>query len=178
MEIKYLKTGYAGKIIPYGYAHHGQYMVNHFHKVVEKAAQYHICLDVHESIKPTGLDRTWPNLMSQEAIRGNEWNGGYKLTPPNLTTILPFTRYIAGPGDYTPGIFNTKHTPEKGKRLVTTRAHQMALIVVFFSPMAMVSDDIENYENESEFKFMEEVPSIWNQTKVLNCQIGQYVSVA
>lgn len=178
MEIKYLKTGYAGKIIPYGYAHHGQYMVNHFYKVVEKAAQYHICLDVHESIKPTGLDRTWPNLMSQEAIRGNEWNGGYKLTPPNLTTILPFTRYIAGPADYTPGIFNTKHTPEKGKRLVTTRAHQMALIVVFFSPMAMVSDDIENYENESEFKFMEEVPSIWNQTKVLNCQIGQYVSVA
>ncbi len=178
LGIRYLKTGYAGKIIPHGYAHHGQYMVNHFQKVVEKAAQYQICLDVHESIKPTGLDRTWPNLMSQEAIRGNEWNGGYKPTPPSHTTILPFTRYIAGPADYTPGIFNTKHTPEKGKRLVTTRAHQMALMVVFFSPMAMVSDVIESYESQPEFEFMEEVPSSWDQTKVLNCQIGQFVSVA
>lgn len=178
LGITYLKTGYAGKIIPSGYAHHGQYMVNHYQKVVEKAAQYQICLDVHESIKPTGLDRTWPNLMSQEAIRGNEWNGGYKPTPPSHTTILPFTRYIAGPADYTPGIFNTKHSPEKGKRLVTTRAHQMALMVVFFSPMAMVSDVIESYENQPEFKFMEEVPSSWDSTIVLNCQIGQYVSVA
>lgn len=178
LGITYLKTGYAGKIIPTGYAHHGQYMVNHYQKVVEKAAQYQICLDVHESIKPTGLDRTWPNLMSQEAIRGNEWNGGYKPTPPSHTTILPFIRYIAGPADYTPGIFNTKHSPEKGKRLVTTRAHQMALMVVFFSPMAMVSDVIESYENQPEFKFMEEVPSSWDSTIVLNCQIGQYVSVA
>jgi hypothetical protein len=178
LGIKYLKTGYAGKIIPMGYPHHGQYMVNHFQKVVEKAAQYQICLDVHESIKPTGLDRTWPNLMSQEAIRGNEWNGGYKPTPPSHTTILPFTRFVAGPADYTPGIFNTKHTPDKGKRLFTTRAHQMALMVVFFSPMAMVSDNIENYENQPEFKFMEEVPSSWDATKVLSCEIGKYVSIA
>lgn len=178
LGIRYLKTGYAGKIIPYGYPHHGQYMVNHFQKVVEKGAQFQICLDVHESIKPTGLDRTWPNLMSQEAIRGNEWNGGYKPTPPAHTTILPFTRYIAGPADYTPGIFKTKHTPEKGKRLVTTRAHQMALMVVFFSPMAMVSDNIENYEDQPEFEFMEEVPSSWDLTKVLSCQIGEFVSIA
>lgn len=178
LGIKYLKTGYAGKIIPMGYPHHGQYMVNHFQKVVEKAAQYHICLNVHESIKPTGLDRTWPNLMSQEAIRGNEWNGGYKPTPPSHTTILPFTRFVAGPADYTPGIFNTKHTPDKGKRLFTTRAHQMALMVVFFSPMAMVSDNIENYENQPAFKFMEEVPSSWDATKVLSCEIGKYVSIA
>jgi alpha-glucosidase len=178
LNIRYLKTGYAGKIIPKGYPHHGQYMVNHFQKVVEKAAQYQICLDVHESIKPTGLDRTWPNLMSQEAIRGNEWNGGYKPTPPSHTTILPFTRFVAGPADYTPGIFKTIHSPEKGKRLVTTRAHQMALMVVFFSPMAMVSDNIENYENQPEFSFMEEVPSSWDASKVLNCQIGEYVSIA
>jgi alpha-glucosidase len=178
LGIRYLKTGYAGKIIPKGYPHHGQYMVNHFQKVVEKAAQYHICLDVHESIKPTGLDRTWPNLMSQEAIRGNEWNGGYKPTPPSHTTILPFTRYIAGPADYTPGIFKTIHTPEKGKRLFTTRAHQMALMVVFFSPMAMVSDNIENYENQPEFSFISEVPSSWDASKVLSCQIGEYVSIA
>lgn len=178
LGIRYLKTGYAGKIIPLGYPHHGQYMVNHFQKVVEKAAQYQICLNVHESIKPTGLDRTWPNLMSQEAIRGNEWNGGYKPTPPSHTTILPFTRYVAGPADYTPGIFKTKHSPAKGKRLVTTRAHQMALMVVFFSPMAMVSDNIENYENQPEFEYMEEVPTSWDQSMVLNCQIGEYISIA
>ncbi len=178
LGIRYLKTGYAGKIIPLGYPHHGQYMVNHFQKVVEKAAQYQICLNVHESIKPTGLDRTWPNLMSQEAIRGNEWNGGYKPTPPSHTTILPFTRYVAGPADYTPGIFKTKHSPAKGKRLVTTRAHQMALMVVFFSPMAMVSDNIENYEDQPEFKFMEDVPSSWDATKVLSCEIGKYISIA
>jgi alpha-glucosidase len=178
LGIKYLKTGYAGKIIPNGYPHHGQYMVNHFQKVVEKAAEYQICLNVHESIKPTGLDRTWPNLMTQEAIRGNEWNGGYKPTPPSHTTILPFTRYIAGPADYTPGIFNTKHSPDKGKRLFTTRAHQMALMVVFFSPMAMVSDNIENYEDQPEFKFMEDVPSSWDATKVLSCEIGKYISIA
>jgi alpha-glucosidase len=178
LGIRYLKTGYAGKIIPLGYPHHGQYMVNHFQKVVEKAAEYQICLNVHESIKPTGLDRTWPNLMTQEAIRGNEWNGGYKPTPPSHTTILPFTRYIAGPADYTPGIFNTKHSPDKGKRLFTTRAHQMALMVVFFSPMAMVSDNIENYEDQPEFKFMEDVPSSWDATKVLSCEIGKYISIA
>lgn len=178
LGIRYLKTGYAGKIVPKGYPHHGQYMVNHFQKVVEKAAQYQICLDVHESIKPTGLDRTWPNLMSQEAIRGNEWNGGYKPTPPSHTTILPFTRFVAGPADYTPGIFNTKHTPSKGKRLFTTRAHQMALMVVFFSPIGMISDNIEHYENQPVFSFMERVPTSWDATKVLNCRIGEYVSIA
>lgn len=178
LGIRYLKTGYAGKIVPKGYPHHGQYMVNHFQKVVEKAAQYQICLDVHESIKPTGLDRTWPNLMSQEAIRGNEWNGGYKPTPPSHTTILPFTRFVAGPADYTPGIFNTKHTPSKGKRLFTTRAHQMALMVVFFSPIGMLSDNIEHYENQPEFSFMERVPTSWDATKGLSCRIGEYVSIA
>lgn len=178
LGIRYLKTGYAGKIVPIGYPHHGQYMVNHFQKVVEMAAKYQICLNVHESIKPTGLDRTWPNLMSQEAIRGNEWNGGYKPTPPSHTTILPFTRAIAGPADYTPGIFKTKHSPEKGKRLYTTRVHQMALMVVLFSPMGMVSDNIENYENQPEFKFMEEVPSSWDATKVIDCHIGEYISIA
>lgn len=178
LGVHYLKTGYAGKIIPKGYPHHGQFMVNHFQKVVELAAKYQICLDVHESIKPTGIDRTWPNLMSQEAARGNEWNATYNATPPYHTTILPFTRFVAGPFDYTPGIFNINHSPDKNKRLYCTRSNQMALYVIFFSPMMMVSDMIENYKNQAEFKFIEEVPCSWDKTKVINAVLGDFVSVA
>lgn len=176
--IHYLKTGYAGPIIPEGYHHHGQYMVNHFQKVVETAAKYQICLDVHESIKPTGIERTWPNLMTQEAARGNEWNATYKATPPYHTTILPFTRFIAGPYDYTPGIFKIIHSPESNKRLFCTLTHQLALFVVFYSPMMMVSDLIENYESRPEFKFIEEVPCTWQETKVIDARLGDYVSIA
>jgi alpha-glucosidase len=178
LGIHYLKTGYAGPIIPEGYHHHGQFMVNHFQKVVEMAAKYQICLDVHESIKPTGIDRTWPNLMSQEAARGNEWNATYKATPPYHATILPFTRFVAGPYDYTPGIFNINHSPESNKRLYCTRSYQMALFVVFFSPMMMVSDMIENYKNQPEFKFLEQVPCTWDKTDVLSAVPGDFVCVA
>jgi len=176
--IHYLKTGYAGTIIPEGYHHHGQFMVNHFQKVVETAAKYQICVDAHESIKPTGIERTWPNLMTQEAARGNEWNATYKATPPYHTTILPFTRLIAGPYDFTPGIFNIIHSPQANKRLYCTLTHQLALFVVFYSPMMMVSDLIENYENRPEFRFVEEVPCTWQETKVIDARLGDYVSIA
>ncbi len=176
--IHYLKTGYAGSIIPEGYHHHGQYMVRHFQKVVETAAKYQVCINAHESIKPTGIERTWPNLLTQEAARGNEWNATYKATPPYHTTILPFTRFIAGPYDYTPGIFNIIHSPESNKRLYCTLTHQMALFVVFYSPMMMVSDMIENYENRPEFRFVEEVPCTWDQTKVIDANLGDFVSIA
>lgn len=176
--IHYLKTGYAGPIIPEGYPHHGQYMVRHFQKVVETAAKYQVCLDVHESIKPTGIERTWPNLMTQEAARGNEWNATYKATPPYHATILPFTRFIAGPYDYTPGIFKIIHSPESNKRLYCTRTYQMAMYVVFYSPMMMVSDMIENYENCPEFGFIEDVPCTWDQTKVVDARLGDFVSIA
>lgn len=176
--IHYLKTGYAGTIIPKGYHHHGQYMVNHFQKVVETAAKYLICLDVHESSKPTGLDRTWPNLLSQEAARGNEWNATYNATPPYHEAILPFTRFLAGPYDYTPGIFRINHTPEQSKRLYCTIANQLALSVVQFSPIMMASDMIENYENNPAFKFLEDVPSSWDETKVIDAHIGHYIAIA
>jgi hypothetical protein len=178
LGINAVKTGYAGPIIPEGYHHHGQYMVKHFQKVVETAARYHIVLDVHESIKPTGLDRTWPNLLTQEAARGNEWNATYKATPPYHTTILPFTRLLAGPYDYTPGIFHIIHSPDKGKRLYCTLANQLALFVVVYSPLMMVSDMIENYQNNPAFKFVEEVPCTWDETRVIEARLGQYVSIA
>jgi alpha-glucosidase len=178
LGIHYLKTGYAGPILPEGYHHHGQYMVRHFQKVVETAAKYHISLDVHESIKPTGLDRTWPNLLTQEGARGNEWNATYKATPPYHSVILPFTRFLAGPFDYTPGIFKITPTPESNKRLYCTLSYQLAQFVVFYSPMMMVSDLIENYENQPAFKFIEEVPCTWNATKVTAAKLGDYVSIA
>jgi len=178
MGIQAVKTGYAGVVSPEGYHHHGQYMVRHFQKVVETAAKYHIMLDVHEGIKPTGLERTWPNLMSTEAIRGNETNGGYKATPPYHHTILPFTRFIAGPADFTPGIFNIIHSPESNRRLYCTLSNQLALFVVMYSPMMMVSDMIENYENHPAFQFLKEVPASWDETRVLNVKPGDYVVIA
>lgn len=178
LGIKYLKTGYAGPIIPEGHHHHGQFMVRHFQKVVETAAKYHICLDVHESIKPTGMDRTWPNLLTQEGARGNEWNATYKATPPYHSVILPFTRFIAGPFDYTPGIFNIIHSPESNKRLYCTLSYQLAQLVVFYSPMMMSSDMIENYEDQPAFRFVEEVPCSWDETKVITAKLGDYVSIA
>lgn len=178
LGIHYLKTGYAGPIIPEAYHHHGQYMVRHFQKVVETAARYHICLDVHESIKPTGLDRTWPNLLTQEAARGNEWNATYKATPPYHCAILPFTRFVAGPFDYTPCIFYINHSPDMNKRLYCTLSYQLAQLVVFYSPMMMVSDMIENYENQPAFQFVEEVPCTWDATVVCNANPGHYVTIA
>ncbi len=178
LGIHYVKTGYAGEIIPRSYPHHGQFMVNHFQKVVELAAKYKICLNVHESIKPTGIDRTWPNLLTQEAVRGNEWNATYNATPPIHATILPFTRQIAGTFDYTPGIFKILHSPETNKRLYCTKANQMAMYIVFYSPMMMVSDKIENYENNPEFKFIEELPCSWDKTKLIEAKLGEFVAVA
>jgi alpha-glucosidase len=178
LGIRYLKTGYAGPILPAGCHHHGQYMVRHFQKVVETAARYGICIDAHESIKPTGLDRTWPNLLTQEAARGNEWNATYKATPPYHATILPFTRFVAGPYDYTPGIFGINHSPEKNKRLYCTLSYQLALYVAFYSPMMMVSDRIEAYEGHPAFRFPEAVPCSWDETKAIAAVPGDLVCVA
>lgn len=178
LGIHYLKTGYAGTIIPKGYPHHGQYMVRHFQKVVETAAKYQICVDVHECIKPTGLDRTWPNLLTQEGGRGNEWNATYKATPPYHCTILPFTRFVAGPFDYTPCIFNVNHSPESNKRLYCTLSYQLAQWIVFYSPMMMASDMIENYEDQPAFKFIEEAPCTWDATKVIHANPGHFITIA
>ncbi len=161
--------------------HHGQYMVRHYRKVVETAARYQIMLDVHEPIKDTGIRRTYPNMMTREGARGQEYNawdveGG---NPPEHTTILPFTRMLAGPFDFTPGIFDLffeEYRPNN--RVNTTLAKQLALYVVIYSPLHMAADLPENYEGHPAFQFIVDVPVDWQDTKVLHAEIGDCVTIA
>jgi hypothetical protein len=174
------KTGYVQKIIPKGEYHHGQWMVNHYRKVLKKAAEYKIMLDVHEPVKDTGIRRTYPNMMTREGARGQEWNawspdGG---NPPEHTTIIPFTRLLAGPFDFTPGIFDLLYKGmEKKNRVNTTLAKQLALYVIIYSPLQMAADLPENYEGQPAFKFITDVPVDWEVTKVLHAQIGDYITI-
>ena len=162
--------------------HHGQYMVRHYRKVVEEAAKRKIMLDVHEPIKPTGIRRTYPNMMTREGARGQEFdawdpNGG---NPPEHTLILPFTRLLGGPMDFTPGIFNLTFNNEKpGNRVNTTLAKQLAHYIIIYSPLHMAADLPENYEaNLKPFKFIIDVPTDWQETVVLNASIGNYLTIA
>lgn len=176
-----VKTGYVGKILPKGEYHQGQYMVEHYHNVIETAAKYQIAVNAHEGIKATGKRRTYPNEIARETFRGQEFNawspdGG---NPPEHLTILAFTTNLAGPMDYTPGIFNIKLKPHKPNNQVnTTLAHQLALYVVIYSPIQMVPDLIENYKNNPAFKFIEDVPVNWQKTLALNGAVGDYVTIA
>ncbi|HHH54109.1 MAG TPA: glycoside hydrolase family 97 protein, partial [Bacteroidetes bacterium] len=180
-DLHYIKTGYVGNIIPQGEHHHGQWMVNHYNKVIQTVAKYNIAVDIHEPIKQTGIRRTYPNLLSEEGVRGQEFNawsedGG---NPPEHISNVVFTRMLAGPIDYTPGIFNLKMEPyKKERRINTTLAHQLALYVVIYSPIQMVPDFIESYENNSAFEFIKAVPTDWDTTLVLNGEIGDYVTIA
>nr|WP_255518190.1 glycoside hydrolase family 97 catalytic domain-containing protein [Fulvivirga sp. M361] len=139
--------------------------------------------------KPTGTRRTYPNMMSREGARGMEWNGWSDGNPPEHHTILPFTRILAGPLDYTPGVFDLLYKNagkrvkwndlDKGtSRINTTLAKQLALFVVFYSPLQMASDLVENYENQPAFQFIRDVPVNWEETKVLQASIGEYVTIA
>ena len=187
LGIHNLKTGYVGNITTIGQHHHGQWMVEHYQRVVEKAAQHKINLDVHECIKPTGICRTWPNLLSGEGVRGSEWNAWGGGNPASHTATIPFTRMLAGPLDYTPGIFDILYTyrsknvpPDTSykQRTYSTLANQLALMLVLYSPVQMASDLIENYENQPAFKFIEDISTSWDDTKVLNASIGEYVTIA
>jgi hypothetical protein len=180
LGIHAVKTGYVGKIIPKGEYHHGQYMVNHYRKVMEKAAKYEIMVDVHEPIKPTGLRRTYPNLMSGEGLRGQEFNAwSVDMNPPKHLTIVPFTRMLAGPIDFTPGIFDIKFDKYKDKNQVnTTLSHQLALYVVIYSPLQMAADLPENYQGNPAFQFIRDVAVNWDTTIVLNGEIEEYISIA
>jgi len=161
--------------------HHGQFMVHHYRKVVEEAAKHHIMLDVHEPIKDTGIRRTYPNMMTREGARGQEFNawGPNGGNPPDHTTILPFTRFLAGPMDFTPGIFDLlfkKARPDN--RVNTTLTKQLALYVVLYSPLHMAADLPQNYEaNLKPFQFIIDVPTDWEDTRVLNARIGDYITV-
>jgi glucan 1,4-alpha-glucosidase len=180
LGIHSVKTGYVGPIIPKGEYHDGQWMVNHYQRVVDKGVQYQVAIDVHEPIKPTGLRRTYPNLVSAEGARGQEFNawssdGG---NPPEHLPILAFTRMLAGPMDFTPGIFDITLPTKENNQVNTTLAQQLALYVVIYSPIQMAADLPENYENKPAFQFIRDVGVDWEQTKVLNGEVGDFVTTA
>jgi alpha-glucosidase len=187
LGIKAVKTGYVGDVTAQGHAHHGQYMVRHWRMVIEEAARRGIMVNVHEPIKDTGERRTYPNMLSREGARGQEYNawGGDGGNPPEHETILFFTRMLSGPMDFTPGVFDiliasTNGTPRSPveSRLRTTLAKQLALYVVLYSPVQMAADLLENYEGQPAFQFIRDVPVDWERTEVLEGEIGDYVVVA
>jgi hypothetical protein len=177
-----VKTGYVGKIIPRGEHHDGQWMVNHYLRVAQTTAKYHIMVDMHEPARPTGLHRTWPNWLASEAARGNEFNAFSIGNLPEHETILPFTRLMGGPMDYTPGIFRIKlnqFDPAKTQQVHTTLTKQLALYVTMYSPLQMVADLPENYEaHKDAFKFIRDVAVDWDDTKVLEAEPGDFITTA
>jgi alpha-glucosidase len=156
-------------------------MVRHHLRVAEVAAKYRIAIDAHEPVKDTGLRRTWPNMVSREGARGQEFNAwGVPTNPPEHLTILPFTRMLAGPMDFTPGIFDLAHgQTELTRRVQSTLATQLAEYVVLYSPVQMAADLPENYEARPDaFQFIKDVPTDWEQSRTLQAEIGDYVVVA
>jgi hypothetical protein len=176
-----VKTGYVGKIIPNGEHHDGQWMVNHYERAAKKAAQYHVMIDMHEPMRPTGLHRTYPNFLACEAGRGNEWNAFSEGNDPDHETIMPFTRLMGGPMDYTPGIFKLRHYAKDApnRQMHTTLAKQLALYVTMYSPIQMAADLPENYEAHLDaFQFIKDVPVDWDDTKILEAEPGDYICIA
>jgi len=177
-----VKSGYVGKILPKGEYHHGQYMVNHYNNAAIKAAKYQVAVNAHEPIKATGLRRTYPNIISREGLRGQEFNAwsGDGGNPPEHLPIVAFTRMLAGPIDFTPGIFNIKFDEyRKDNQVNTTLAQQLALYVVIYSPVQMAADLVEHYEaNPAALQFIKDVGVDWSETKVLNGEVGDYVTIA
>jgi len=176
-----VKSGYVGDIQPVGTNHYNQWMVNHYLYCVQKAAQYNIMVDAHEAVRPTGLCRTWPNLICNESARGNE----YQATNGSKTfheAVLPFTRLIGGPMDYTPGIFEmdmTKVNPNRRIHANFTLANQLGIYVVFASPLQMAGDLPENYERFPDaFRFIRDVAVDWDESVYLEAEPGEYVTVA
>ncbi|MEG0888063.1 MAG: glycoside hydrolase family 97 protein [Bacteroides sp.] len=189
--IHVVKTGYAGGF-PNGHSHHGQYGVQHYRKVVETAARYHTTLDAHEPIKDTGIRRTYPHMMTREGARGMEWNAWSEGNPPEHHEVLPFTRLLGGPMDYTPGTFDilfdkTRHSPRRKKwndqdkgnsRVNTTLAKQLANWVILYSPLQMASDMIENYEGHPAFQFFRDFDPDCDWSQALAGEPGEFVVVA
>lgn len=185
-----VKTGYAGGL-PGGHSHHGQFNVRHYRKVVQTAAGYHTTVNVHEPIKDTGIRRTYPNMMTREGARGMEWNGWSEGNPPEHHELLPFTRLLGGPMDYTPGTFDilyekTRNSPRRKKwndldkgnsRVNTTLAKQIANWVVIYSPLQMASDMIENYEGHPAFQFFRDFDADCDWSEALQGEPGEFVAV-
>jgi len=176
-----VKTGYVGRIIPRGEHHDGQWMIDHYLRVIQKAADHRITVDSHEPVRPTGLQRTWPNWMASEAARGNEYNAFSNGSPPEHETILPFTRLMGGPMDYTPGIFKMKgyNADAPTRQMHSTLCKQLALYVTLYSPVQMVADLPENYALHSDaFQFIRDVTTDWDDTKVLAAEPGDFIYIA
>ncbi len=177
-----VKTGYVGRIIPRGEHHDGQWMVRHYERVAAKTGSYGIMADMHESVRLTGMHRTYPNWIASEAARGNEFNAWSVGNPPDHETILPFTRLMGGPMDYTPGIFKIKmshYNPGKKEQVHTTLAKQLALYITLYSPLQMAADLPENYEARPDaFQFIKDVAVDWDDTKVLEAEPGDYLTIA
>lgn len=176
-----VKSGYVGDILPRGENHYSQWTVNHYQYAVEKAADYKIMVNAHEAVRPTGVARTYPNLIGNEAARGTEYQafGGNK---PNHVTVLPFTRLVGGPMDYTPGIFEmdiSKLNPDNTSHVNSTLANQLALYVTMYSPLQMAADLPENYNRFMDaFQFIKDVAIDWDESLYLEAEPGQYVTVA
>ncbi len=176
-----VKSGYVGNIIPRGEHHYGQFMNNHYLYAVKKAAEYGVMVNAHEAVRPTGLCRTYPNLIGNESARGTEYEsfGGNNT---DHTTILPFTRLIGGPMDYTPGIFETRcnqMNPENNSQVRSTLARQLALYVTMYSPLQMAADIPENYERFMDaFQFIKDVALDWDETHYLEAEPGDYLTIA
>jgi len=178
-----VKTGYVGRIIPRGEHHDSQWMVNHYQRVAEKAAEYKIMVEAHEPVHPTGLHRTYPNWLANEAARGNEFNNAPNLgLVPEHETILPFTRLMGGPMDYTPGFFHfqlNQYDASRTTRVKTTLAKQLALYVTMYSPLQMAGDFPENFDKHLDaFQFIKDVPVDWDDTKVLEAEPGDFITTA
>jgi len=175
-----VKSGYVGKIIPKGEYHHGQWMVNHYRKALEMAAEYQIAINAHEPIKATGLRRTYPNMIAREGLRGQEFNawatdGG---NPPEHLPIVAFTRMLSGPIDFTPGVFDISLPTKPDNQINTTLAQQLALYVVIYGPIQMACDLPENYEGQPAFQFIKDIGVDWEQSKVLHGEVGDFVAIA
>lgn len=175
-----VKTGYVGPIIPRSEHHDGQWMVNHYNRVAETAAKYHIMVDSHEAVRPTGMYRTYPNWIAQESARGTEFES-FNGIRPDHQTILPFTRLMGGPMDYTPGIFEgdlSVYGSNKAK-LGTTLVKQLALYVTMYSPLQMAADLYQNYEKYPDaFQFIKDVAVDWDNTYILEAEPGDYITIA
>ena len=175
-----VKSGYVGNILPYGEHHYGQWMVNHYLYAVKEAAKHHIMVNAHEAVRPTGLCRTWPNLIGNESARGTEYEafGGSK---PSHTTVLPFTRLQGGPMDYTPGIFvmDLSTWAPNQSHVNSTLARQLALYVTMYSPLQMAADLPEHYEKYMDaFQFIKDVAVDWDDSRYLEAEPGQYITAA
>ncbi|ARV16610.1 glycoside hydrolase family 97 protein [Polaribacter sp. SA4-12] len=188
LGIKTVKVGYTGDVNydtkkkTYRQHHHGQYMVRHYKKMAQKAAEYGLLIVNHEPIKFTGEQRTYPNLMAREGARGQEYNAWSKGNSPEHGVVLPFTRLLGGPVDYTPGIFKmilpAKSWSDDKFRVRSTLCKQLAYFLTMYSPIQMAADLPENYEGNAAFQFIKDVPTNWSESKVLNSKIGDYYTVA